>query len=128
MKPVISFMLMASLSACDVKIENTPTATILGEATEGHTETDAAACLKLEVNHGDIRDILSQSKRVPPAKWHHQHIYPPCRFTGTIEHEGEQRRFAYYPTGYLSMEGIEDWFMCYDCTVHSDWVSFDGED
>ena len=83
-------------------------------------------CLKLEVSEMDIRTIISQSKRVDGPEWHRQHVYPSCRFIGQIEYEGSVVQYTYYPTGYLTLEGYEEWFMCYDCSVNPDWVEFEN--
>jgi len=28
----------------------------------------------------------------------------------------------------MTLEGFDGWLMCYDCTVHPEWVAFDGPD
>ena len=123
LKLITFLVLIFGLLGCSAQ---TPSAKVIAEINAGHSENSASDCLKLDVNLEDIRNVINQSELVRGERWHYEHHYPPCSFTGSINHEGRDRIFSYSPTGYLSLEGYEGWYMCYACTVNPEWVSFTG--
>ena len=122
LKFTLFFSLLVGVPACGKSLSPTP---ISPEVNEGYSEEAAAECMSIDVTKTDIRSVSSQSEIVRSEKWHNEHVYPTCHFTGSITYEGLDRVFRYYPTGYMYLEGSEGWFMCYDCSVNPKWVSFD---
>ena len=84
-------------------------------------------CQVLTFSEDDIRSIIAQSPLVRGEVWHYQHHAAPCSHEGVIAFNGKDRKYRYYPTGYMWLEGYDGWLMCYDCSVYPDWIIFDGD-
>ena len=84
-------------------------------------------CRVLTFSEDDIRSIIAQSPLVRGEVWHYQHNAAPCSHEGVIAFNGKDRKYRYYPTGYMWLEGYDGWLMCYDCSVYPDWIIFDGD-
>jgi len=95
---------------------------------EASPQSYKEACEALTFSEDDIRSIIAQSPLVRGEVWHSHHHAAPCSHEAVITFNGKERKYRYYPTGYMWLEGYDGWLMCYDCSVYPDWIIFDGED